>query len=81
MRHDFDDDTACFRGDVQAATGGILSETNVKRGLRVVHRRQGALREVGAATTRARAAAGSCSSDAASRRDAFDGVDRDHYER
>ena len=37
MRPGFDDDTPCFRGDVQAPHGGILSETHVKRGRRVVH--------------------------------------------
>ena len=36
MRPDYDD-APCYRGHVQAASGGILSEAHVQRGRRVVH--------------------------------------------
>ena len=37
MRPGILEDGPCFRGHVQAPSGGILSETHVKRGRRVVH--------------------------------------------
>ena len=37
MRHDFNDDTSCFRDNVQVAQGGLLSEAHVKRGRKSVH--------------------------------------------
>ncbi len=57
---------------------GFPSETNVKRGVRIVHVNK-LLEESSGGMTRARAAAGSDSNAAASIQDAFDGANRDEY--
>ena len=82
MRPKFDDDMPCFRGHVQAALGGILSEMHVKTG-----------GSRSSSTATRNSASGSAATDPCTvrrrarvqellpQRAAFDGVERDHYER
>ena len=79
MRTSYDDEP-CFRAHVEAWTRlPLASARSSAVGASFTGTRSSW--KSSAATTRARAEAHGCSSDAASSRAFFDGVDRDHYER